>query len=111
VEQPAEAIPATNVEAYRGLGRRAWVAERRALCERPVRAMLVVVGHIGPHDSLEVSAPEDQGPVQAFAPHASDPALGVRLGLGGANRRADDPDPRRVYKLDLPSNRQFRERV
>jgi hypothetical protein len=44
--------------------------------------MLVVVGNIGPQDSLEVPAPEDQDPVQALAPRASDPALGVRLGLG-----------------------------
>jgi hypothetical protein len=46
--------------------------------------------------SLEVAARDDQDPVEALAPNAADPALGVRLRFSGGDRRADDADPLRA---------------
>jgi hypothetical protein len=53
---------------------------------------LVVVGGVGPEQSLEVAAAEHEHPVQALGPDRTDPPLGEappRIGLGHADRCAE----------------------
>ena len=54
--------------------------------------VIVVMSDVRRKDVVEVTAAEDQEPVEAFAPNASDPALGVCPRLRRANRRLDHPD-------------------
>ena len=57
-----------------------------------MRPVLVVVQRVGREDVLEVAAADDQDPVEAFAAHAADPALGVRPRPRCAHRRLDHAD-------------------
>jgi hypothetical protein len=68
--------------------RRVWWAE----FEAAVWAVGVVVGGVGSQDGFEVASPEDEDPVEAFASKSADPALGVGIGLGCADRRLDAGD-------------------
>ena len=52
--------------------------ERRPLPKRAVGPVLVVVQRVGGHDALELSAADDQQPVEAFTTKAPYPAFGVR---------------------------------
>src|SRR4029450_7139705 len=54
--------------------------------------MRVVVQRVFADHVLEVAAADSQEPVEALAPNASDPALGVRPRLRRAYRRFDDTD-------------------
>jgi hypothetical protein len=56
-------------------------------------AMTVVIGYVDAKHLLEVSASEDQDPVQALPTKRAHPALGIRVRLGCAHGRADDPPP------------------
>src|SRR5215207_689268 len=57
-----------------------------------MRSVFVVVRRVLAQHRREVSAAEDQEPVEAFAAGASDPALGVRPRLWRAHRRFDHAD-------------------
>jgi hypothetical protein len=48
--------------------------------ERAMRSVVVVMPDVDAHDLLELAAADDQEPVEAFPPQASNPALGVRVG-------------------------------
>ena len=70
---------------------RPWV--RRLELKASVGPSPVVVGGVDPKDSLEVAAPQDQHPVQAFGPDRADPPLGERVRLRGPDRGLDDLHP------------------
>ena len=55
-----------------------------------MRPVAVVVIDVDPEHALELSAVDDQGPVETLAPQRPDEALGVGVRLRGADRRADD---------------------
>jgi hypothetical protein len=63
-----------------------------AQAERAVWALGVVVVEIGSEDSLEVSAVEDEEPVEALGADGADEALGDGVGLRCADWCAQDPD-------------------
>jgi hypothetical protein len=44
------------------------------------------MGNAGSQDGFEVAPSEDEDPVEAFASDGADPAFGVGVGLGRANR-------------------------
>jgi hypothetical protein len=50
----------------------------------------VVVGGVGPKDSLQVAAAEYQYPVQTFRPDRADPPLRERIRSGRSDRALDD---------------------
>jgi hypothetical protein len=85
------AAAATDLLRRQLLGRRR-VRERRAVVERAVRSVLVVVADVGADDLFELAPAEDQDPVEAFAAQASHPALGMRLRLWRSHRRLDHTD-------------------
>jgi hypothetical protein len=57
-----------------------------------MRPVAVVIVDVDAEHLLEVSPADDQDPVEAFAADGADPALGERVRLRGAKRRADDLD-------------------
>ena len=58
-----------------------------------MRPLAVVVVDVDPQHPFEVTAVEDQQPVETLAAHRSDEALGDRVRLWRADRRLHDPDP------------------
>ena len=52
----------------------------------------VVAIDVGPERPIPMPSPEDDGPVQALGPHRLHHALGVGVGVRGA----DDPHPLRA---------------
>src|SRR2546429_4341297 len=56
---------------------------------RPPR---VVVGHVGPKDLFQMSAAEDERPVQALGPDGPDPSFGEGVRPGSPDRGEDDLD-------------------
>jgi hypothetical protein len=91
VEQTVQAVAALDAFRVKRRGRR-WFRERRTLLERAVRPMLVVMPDVGAHGLLQVGEADDQEPVKAFAPQASNPALRVRIRPRRPHRRPDHPD-------------------
>ena len=73
--------------------------KRWALPQRSMRAVPVVVLDVGEQHALKMTAAEDQQPVDALSPHASDPALRLRVRLGCTRGRPNDPDPLRAKDL------------
>ena len=65
-----------------------WWAE----VEAAVWPVTVVVGDVGSQDGVEMASPEDEDPVEAFAPDGADPAFGVGVGSGCADGGADRAD-------------------
>jgi hypothetical protein len=63
-----------------------WVASadrfRRHKRECPVRALAVVVGHIGAEHVFEVATAEDQQPVETLVSDGADEALGEAFACG-----------------------------
>jgi ABC-type uncharacterized transport system ATPase subunit len=92
VDQPAEQVTTPQAIELDHVGEWLLVSERRPLPERPVRPMLVEMPDIRDEHVLEVTATEDQQPVEALPANASDPALGVRSRLRRPYRRFDHPD-------------------
>jgi hypothetical protein len=89
VDQPAEQVAAPDTIEIDHLGRLPVGHHRRGkrwpLPERAVWPVLVVMSDVGRKDVVEVTAAEDQEPVESFAPNASDPALGVCPRVGFVN--------------------------
>ena len=54
-----------------------WLREGWLLVERAVLPVRVVVQRVDAEDMLEMTAADDQQPVEALTAHAADPALGV----------------------------------
>src|SRR6266542_3758144 len=69
-----------------------WLREGWLLVERAVLPVRVVVQRVDAEDMLEMTAADDQQPVEALAAHAADPALGVRSRPRRPHRRLDDTD-------------------
>ena len=65
---------------------------RRSLGECSVGPVLVVVERVVGQDVFELSAAEDEQPVEAFAAQTPDPAFGVRPRVGCSHWRLDDAD-------------------
>jgi hypothetical protein len=63
----------------------------RALAERPVRAMTVIVLDVLTQDQPQVPLAGYQHPVQALAPGAGNPPLRDRVRTRHPDRRPDDP--------------------
>jgi hypothetical protein len=59
----------------------------------------VVMPFVCPQDSAEMAFTVDQRPVGAFPSNGTDPALGYRIGLRGANWCFDDADAERGEHL------------
>ncbi len=55
-------------------------------------AVSVVMGDVLGQDSLEVSTPDDEHPVEALTADGPDEALGEGVGPGSSDRGADDAD-------------------
>ena len=94
VDQPAESVAAVDLIDFASAGDRflfAWrhVAEGRTLRECAVWPVRVVVLRVRLEDLVEVTASEDQDPVEAFAADAADPAFGVRPCFRRPHRRFD----------------------
>jgi len=54
--------------------------------------MLVVVLEVFVEGSVEVTASEDQEPIEAFSSYGSNPAFGVAVRHRGAHRGANDAE-------------------
>jgi hypothetical protein len=65
---------------------------RRFEPEAAVRALLVVVLHVGREQLLEMASPEDHHTVEALGSRCADPPLGIRVRLRRPPRSADDLD-------------------
>jgi hypothetical protein len=92
VDQAAEPVPAQDPDIRVRSGRMI-TPSGRALEERPVRAMNVIVLHVLTQDQPQVPLAGDQHPVQALAPGTSDPAFGYSV----RPRRLD-----RVFTIRTP---------
>ena len=96
VEQTAEEVAPPDLERIDGRcgrGIRLAAMIRRSQVECSVRTLLVEVADVDAEDVLELAAPEDQKPVEAFPAHATDPPFCVGIRVGRPDRRADDLDP------------------
>src|SRR6266511_3060953 len=87
----AEEIELRQLSTWRRLIDRR-LGKRRPLIERAVRPMRVVVLRVFADHVFEVAAADNQQSVEALAPNASDPTLGVRPRLRRLHRRFDDTD-------------------
>jgi hypothetical protein len=97
VDQSAESVAATDAIDVDHVGERLLVcrrrhAERWSLLECAVRTVLVVMRDVRGEDMLEVTAADDQEPVETLATHGTDPALGVRARLRHPHRGLDHLD-------------------
>src|SRR6266404_6000095 len=54
-----------------------WSMDRSVLAQRQMSASLIIVGHIRPQDSPQVSFPEDDHIVEAFPPDRADEPLDI----------------------------------
>src|SRR5438093_561206 len=86
----AEEIELRQLSTWRRLIDRR-LGKRRPLIERAVGPMRVVVLRVFADHVFEVAAADNQQSVEALAPNASDPALGVRPRLRRLHRRCDHP--------------------
>jgi hypothetical protein len=89
-DQAAKVVPAENLEVC------AWsrwlpTSGRRALLQRPVRAMLVVVIDVLAEDQSQVPFAGYQHPVQALAAGTGDPPFGDSVRPRRLDRCFDDP--------------------
>jgi hypothetical protein len=66
-------------------------SDRRALLQRAVRAMLIVVIDVLVQDQPQVPLTHDQHPVQALTASTDDPAFSDRIGTRRLDGRLDDP--------------------
>src|SRR6266508_3258671 len=64
----------------------------RSQVERSVWTLLVEVADVDDEDALELAAPEDEEPIEAFPAHAADEAFGVGVRVRRLDRRSDDLD-------------------
>jgi hypothetical protein len=90
VDQTAEPVPSRDPDID-AQGRRMLASGGRALEERPVRAMDVLVIDVLAQDQLQVPLAGDQHPVQALAPGAGDPPLRDRVSPGAQPGLFDAP--------------------
>src|SRR5260370_41024717 len=74
VMQPAKP-PASHDSSAGSLRSRGKATAGSLLFQRVVRAVLVVIGNVLSQQSAKVTLVEDDGVIEQFAPHASDPAL------------------------------------
>lgn len=81
MDQAAEPVPSQD-RNIRAQGGRMLAPGGRALVERPVRAVDVIVIDVLAQDLLQVPLAGDQYPVQALAPGAGYPSLRDRLRPG-----------------------------
>jgi hypothetical protein len=89
-DQTAEPVPPQDpdIRAHSG---RTLTSGGRALAERPVRAMNVIVLDVLTQDQPQVPLAGDQHPVQALAPGAGNPPLRDRIRPGRSDMRLDNP--------------------
>jgi hypothetical protein len=90
VDEPAEFVAAPDLASGRSWWRRVGVWRLQGEC--PVRALGVVAVDVAAEHAFEVSAVEDQQPVEALCTHGTDEAFGDSVRLWCADRGADDPD-------------------
>ena len=88
--QAAQPVPPQDPD-IRAHSRRTLTPSRRALAERPVRAVNVIVVDVLTEDRPQVPLAGNQHPVQAFAAGAGNPPLGDRVRPGRSDRGLDDP--------------------
>ena len=90
VDQAAEPVPSQDPDIRSRNGRRL-TPSGRALAERPVRAMNVIVLDVLTQDQPQVPLAGDQHLVQALAAGAGNPPLRGRVRPGRPDGRLDDP--------------------
>jgi hypothetical protein len=90
VDESAESGAALDLAGEWWIGGDGWV--RREQRERSVRALAVVVGRVDAEGPLEVTAAQDQQPVEALGSDGADETLGVGVCLWRPDRRVDDLD-------------------
>ena len=90
MDEPAEFVAAPDLALGRSWWRRVGVWRLQGEC--PVRALGVVVVDVDAEHAFEVSAVEDQQPVEALCTHGTDEAFSDSVRLWCADRGADDPD-------------------
>ena len=56
-----------------------------------MRAVPIVVLHIGPQDTNKLPAADDEQLVKTLSAHGTDPPFGNGVGVGRLNRCEDDP--------------------
>src|ERR1700682_923733 len=66
-------------------------ASRRSKLAAAVRSLIVVMINVLAENPPKVAARGDQHPIQTVSPAATDPALGMSIGLGGHQRRQHHP--------------------
>src|SRR6185437_11246714 len=89
-DQAAEPVPSQDPDTWVHKGRML-TPGGRALAERPVRAMNVIVLDVIAQDQPQVPLAGDQHPVQALAPDAGNSPLRDRVRPGRPHWRLDDP--------------------
>lgn len=89
-DQAAEPVPPQDPDICTQ-SRRMRPPGRRALLQRPMRPMGVVVIDVLPENEPEMPLTRDQHPVQALAACAGDPPFGDGVRARHAHRRLDDP--------------------
>ena len=92
MEEAAESVVSVNGSVVRSGAHRDRFWDRRLLLERTVRSVRGVMSDILAQHALKMPVRNDQEPVEAFAPNASDPALGVCPRLRRPHRRLDYTD-------------------
>ncbi len=55
--------------------------------------VLIVVFHISPNESVQVTFPKDQQMIQTLTPDTTEQALDKGVGFGSMGRRIEDLDP------------------
>lgn len=110
VYETAEYVTTIDGER-RGSDDRVVARHRHAEIQSPVRPLLVVVPDIFLQNPCQVTAAEDEDPVEALCPHCLNhclnPALRVGIGSRRTNGGLDDPDTLRAKHL-VEAVREFR---
>jgi hypothetical protein len=95
VEESAEEVASSDLRRVEGrcglrIGSAAMI--RRSEVEPSVWTLLVEVADVDAEDVLEVTAADDQEPVETLPSDAADPAFGVGVRVRRQHRRPDDLD-------------------
>src|SRR5919197_6125442 len=91
VDESAESVAALDLSATRW--RIGSCRVGRQQCQSAMWAFAVVMGGVGAKHRFEMSAADDQQPVETFGADGADEALGVGVRLRCLDRRVDHLDP------------------
>ena len=98
VDETAQHVVTTDTERW-GSGDDPRAGHRHFKIDASVRTLLVVVGDILAKNPLQVTATEDEHPVETFGPNGPDPSFGVGVRPRRTDRRLDHPGALRSKDL------------